>query len=416
LQSLFVLYNKQKATIERLESAKGIAETEKKSYKERLEDLEREKKRIRVEQSKESEKAIARYKSMAEEIEQKIQILEKCLSTAEEANHKLTLSEKDLKEQLKRKEKDLLESEYRLEIAKAKLENEIELLTKQKEQLKQTNQILEKKIELAQRENERHTEEIQRMHKELVKLTYSNEEFRDEVRRLRRKCNASQKLEEDSYDIPNTQRLTAIEKKLETILRYQDLKKVKESIEESQNEEGENLERVLKDLTTQILDKEELRNENIIRMFELDQIQLEDKENEYKNLLKSMAALYFANKYSKMIQPLFNIWKEKFQEKFKETEEIKTSSMNKEDQKQFSKENKDELEIDYTEDKRDVIKTLKADEIWERELELNKKEEVVPNFEDVRGYKKARSDQDIREYMEYQDMEDEFLDEDFEQY
>jgi hypothetical protein len=403
LQSLFVLYNKQKAAIERLGSAKGIAETERKSYKERLEDLEREKKRARMEQSKESEKAIGRYKSMAEEMEQKVQILEKRLTSTEGANHSLTLSEKDLKEQVKRKEKDLLEAEYTLEMAKSRLEGEIELLIKQKEQLKQINQTLEKKLELVQRENERQTDEIQRMHKELVKLTYSNEELGDEVRRLRRRCNIPQEAEEETYDLPNTQRLAAIEKKLETILRHQN--KPEESIEESQNEEGENFERVLKDLTAQILDKEELQNENIIRLFKLDQIQLEDKESEYKNLLRAMAALYFSNRYIKMIQPLFNIWREKFQEKFKETEEVKTLTMNKEEEKQFSEEN--------MEDKRDVIKTLNADEDWERELESNEREELVPTFEDIRGYKKARSDQDIRDY---QNIEDEFMDKDFEQY
>eukprot|EP00826_Nyctotherus_ovalis_P004924 TRINITY_DN11093_c0_g3_i2.p1 TRINITY_DN11093_c0_g3~~TRINITY_DN11093_c0_g3_i2.p1 ORF type:complete len:478 (-),score=184.28 TRINITY_DN11093_c0_g3_i2:150-1583(-) len=446
LQSLFVLYNKQKGMIEKLENVKTTAETDKKSYKERLEDLEREKKRARAEQSRESEKAIARYKLMAEEMEQKVQVLEKRITAAEEASHAATLAEKDLREELKRREKNLLEAEYTLEITRSKLEGEIELIAKQKDQLKQANKVLENKLELAQRENERQAEDTQRLHRELTKLTYANDELSDEVQRWRRRCNASQKLEReerkvnDSYDTANTQRLAAIEKKLEKILRYQDISEQKvqeESVEESQNDEGENLEGVLKDLTAQILDKEELQNENVVKRFKLDQIQLDDKENEYKNLLKAMGALYFANRYSKMIQPLFVAWKEKLQEKINDVkemeelqdeEELKDSKADRKSPLDHKKDSEAEDELDnrYPADedflgknaKREVIKSLKADEDWERELESNEKyeDEIMPNFGDVRTAKKARSDQDVRDYMDYADIDDELIDEDIDQY
>ncbi len=78
---------------------------------------------------------------------------------------------------------------------------------------------------------------------------------------------------------------------------------------EGQQEEG-NEEEMLRNLTAQILEKDELKNANIVKYFKLDQIQLHDKDNEYKNLLKAMGALYFANRYSKMVPALFSHWKE----------------------------------------------------------------------------------------------------------
>eukprot|EP00826_Nyctotherus_ovalis_P004923 TRINITY_DN11093_c0_g3_i1.p1 TRINITY_DN11093_c0_g3~~TRINITY_DN11093_c0_g3_i1.p1 ORF type:complete len:219 (-),score=73.03 TRINITY_DN11093_c0_g3_i1:150-761(-) len=199
----------------------------------------------------------------------------------------------------------------------------------------------------------------------------------------------------------------------------------------------DSLEGVLKDLTAQILDKEELQNENVVKRFKLDQIQLDDKENEYKNLLKAMGALYFANRYSKMIQPLFVAWKEKLQEKINDVkemeelqdeEELKDSKADRKSPLDHKKDSEAEDELDnrYPADedflgknaKREVIKSLKADEDWERELESNEKyeDEIMPNFGDVRTAKKARSDQDVRDYMDYADIDDELIDEDIDQY
>jgi hypothetical protein len=44
-------------------------------------------------------------------------------------------------------------------------------------------------------------------------------------------------------------------------------------------------------------------------MFKLDGIQLDDKVNEYKNLLKAMGALYFANKHTRIVAYIFHHWR-----------------------------------------------------------------------------------------------------------
>ena len=90
--------------------------------------------------------------------------------------------------------------------------------------------------------------------------------------------------------------------------------------EEGAGSEGAGSEDMLRNLTAQILEKQELKNENIIKYFKLDKIQLHDKDNEYKNLLKAMGALYFANRYSKMVPPLFTHWKEQLANLYQQPE------------------------------------------------------------------------------------------------
>lgn len=321
LQSLFSLYNMQKATIETL---KKTAEAERKALKEQT---DREK-RLRAEQLAESETHVARYKSVAEEMEQRLQSLESRLTSVEEEKHKLILVNIDVKEQLRNKEKRVLELEYCLESTKTKLEREVEALARYKEQSMKDKRYLEKQLETAQKEAERQTEEGRRLHKEVVKLSYSNEELAEEVRRWKRKYSAARTTErrDDSIGSPNTQRLAEIEQKLEVILKNQRndssasrVRAEQSPEQESQNTEEdddeESLEELLKNLAGQILQKDELKNANIIRMFKLDQIQLNDKENEYKNLLRALGALYFANKHSKLLHPLFSHWKEKWRQK-----------------------------------------------------------------------------------------------------
>ncbi len=229
----------------------------------------------------------------------------------------------------------------------AKLEYEVSLLTKQKDQLTQELRNMEKKLDMSQREEERHADEERHLRKDLARLTYANEELNDQVRRLKKKGDSSKPkkhAEESSTDSIKMQRLAEIERKLEALVKMQkgvaraldvnqthndsrsnaepapeelpndDTANGKQSMEQIE-EESADPEDMLRHLTTQILEKDELRNANIAHMFKLDQIQLHDKSKEYKNLLKAMGALYFANKYSKLVGPLFSHWKEQLRER-----------------------------------------------------------------------------------------------------
>ena len=65
LQSLFVLYNKQKKTIDQLSSSKKDTELDKKTYQERLEMLEKENSKLKCELSKELEIRANRHKVLS---------------------------------------------------------------------------------------------------------------------------------------------------------------------------------------------------------------------------------------------------------------------------------------------------------------------------------------------------------------
>ena len=403
LELLFSLYNKQKTTIERLENIKKNFESEQKTYNEQIEQLEKEKEKLRIDQIKETEATSTRYKVVSEEMEQRLKALENRLTTIEEEKHKLTLSNIDLKEQLRVKEKKVVELEYSLENTKYKLEREIETLTRQKTQLTQDNRHLEKKLEAAQKETERHAEEEKKMHKEIVKLTYSNEELSDEVQRWKRKCNATKNIgrKDDLIDTPNTQRLAEIEQKLEIILKHQknnsNISRAKSPEHESQNteedEDEESLEELLKNLAGQILEKDELKNANIIKMFKLDQIQLNDKENEYKNLLRAMGGLYFANKYNKLTRILFATWKERWEQKANNggDEELREPG---------------EVRDDYTEDEGVQFPQANFDTEYigndsdsGKKFDLN--EDIPPDFGDEQANRRS----DLGEY-EYPDIDE----------
>ena len=193
-------------------------------------------------------------------------------------------------------------------------------------------------------------------------MTYLNSDLEQQL-----KINQSKNFNNQGYKTPKMKRLDEIEKKLETIITNQKTgtsANKKESYEEVKNQdedEEDDMEGMLKDLTAQILDKKEVKNNHIIRDFKLDQIQVDDKEHEYKNLLKSMGALYFANKYGHLIPILFNCWKEKYHEKSIEKR----------------KQNAD--------------------------IHLEKMEEIL-NFNDDQIERRALSEQDIKEYMKSQEQ------------
>eukprot|EP00831_Metopus_contortus_P008278 TRINITY_DN13183_c0_g1_i2.p1 TRINITY_DN13183_c0_g1~~TRINITY_DN13183_c0_g1_i2.p1 ORF type:complete len:166 (-),score=50.50 TRINITY_DN13183_c0_g1_i2:70-567(-) len=74
-------------------------------------------------------------------------------------------------------------------------------------------------------------------------------------------------------------------------------------------------------LTKKILNKKHLNNPHIISLFKLYKIKLDDKPNEYKNLLRAMGALYYANMGMEWVKGSFNVWKEATLQKIKDREE-----------------------------------------------------------------------------------------------
>ena len=323
LQSLFSLYNKQKETIEQITRDKAESDRICQTWKERNQTLQHENDILKIGQSKEMEVISAKHKLMFEETERRISELQTKLSRTEDEKHRLMISETDYKDQVKEKEKKIVEMEYSLESMKSKMEHEIVLITRQKEQLNHENNSLQKKLAVEQREEDKRIENEREIRKELARLTYVNEELSDELQRWKKKYNtvsitsqANIQKPLDANDMNSSNRLAVIESKLESILKNQNQSEHEAEQKESQDDEDEeSMEGMLKNLTVQILEKDEVKNANIIKMFKLDKIQLDDKEKEYKSLLKAMAALYFANRYGKIVPVLFECWKTKIQEK-----------------------------------------------------------------------------------------------------
>ena len=185
------------------------------------------------------------------------------------------------------------------------------------------NNSWQERLAVEQREEDQRIENERGIRKELARLTYVNEELSDELQRWKKKYNtvsitsqANIQKPLDANDMNSSNRLAVIESKLESILKNQNQSEHEAEQKESQDDEDEeSMEGMLKNLTVQILEKDEVKNANIIKMFKLDKIQLDDKEKEYKSLFKAMAALYFANRYGKIVPVLFECWKTKIQEK-----------------------------------------------------------------------------------------------------
>ncbi len=252
-----------------------------------------------------------------------------------------------------KRERAVADAERAFEAKKARIEHEVALVAQQKAQLAQETKALERKVEGFKKEEDGWLESERALRKETARLNYANEELTEKVAYWKAKCEAAEKSGDQqrkyskatSHEAVKMQKLAEIEHKLETLTALQRQaagtkvlvssapaaepgKEAPEQEEEGQNEEetegkaeeqkepegGEgNEEEMLRNLTAQILEKEELKNVNVARYFKLDKIQLHDKDNEYKNLLKAMGALYFANRYSKMIPTLFAHWKEQLQ-------------------------------------------------------------------------------------------------------
>eukprot|EP00826_Nyctotherus_ovalis_P043910 TRINITY_DN4687_c0_g5_i1.p1 TRINITY_DN4687_c0_g5~~TRINITY_DN4687_c0_g5_i1.p1 ORF type:complete len:440 (+),score=121.39 TRINITY_DN4687_c0_g5_i1:260-1579(+) len=324
LQLLFGIYTRQKRVIQKLDATVSESESELKEREDKIKFLE-ENERVKLSQGQELEILKVRHKSEIDILRQKLKDLESKLLILEDEKHKLALSELELKDQLQKHSKKNVEAEHLANLAKSKLQHEINALSKHKEQLVQDNRSLESKLSLLSRENEKLVEETQRLHKEVNRLNFTNEELTDQLQRWRLKASKGSILKLGRIiETPRMQRLAEIERKLEAIIKHQrknneeELQKTEENAHKESAEEESNLEDMLRDLTAQIMDKDELQNPNVIRKFKLDQVKLEDRENEYKNLLRAMGALYFTNRYKAMLPFLFSHWRDLLYEKLEE--------------------------------------------------------------------------------------------------
>ena len=277
LQSLFDFYNKQKKRVEQLENFRNNFERELMQARNRIEDLEQKNNVERESHNREIELIVVRHKATVEELQCKLQEMSRYLSLLEDEKHNLAISEIDLKDKLRLTQTKLGDTEQTLNAVKTKLGHEVLVLQQQKEELLKYVHSLEQKLNATQR----NYEIIERdTRKELAQTLYTNEELSMELEKLRRKYEGTSKREYQKTSASGNKR----------------------HIEE----EG-----MIKNFTAQILEKDEVKNANVVAMFKLDQI----KVDEYKNLLRAMGALYFANKYSKVASLLLNHWRNQLQRK-----------------------------------------------------------------------------------------------------
>ena len=139
----------------------------------------------------------------------------------------------------------------------------------------------------------------------------------------------SQNVREDQIQpdssIPESQRANA--QRIDTDALLEEGTESFEEKFESYQRQHSHSENVLKKLTKKIMTKPELQNSTYIiyiyiyiiyiqytlvhvrGLFKLDGIDIEDKSNEYNNLLKAMGALYFANKHTRLLAHTFNNWR-----------------------------------------------------------------------------------------------------------
>lgn len=337
LKSLFVMYNQQKKTIEELSRFKQDIESDRRIDREKIEYLERANSKLKSELAKESENKNEQKTKQTIEIEKllkKVGDKDKEIQALEQEKHEWSLAEKDYKEQLRQKDKKLMEFEHETELKKIKSTQELTLIEQQKEQLSQEIKALQRKLNNEEKETERLVDEDRKLRKQVNQLTFKNEELEEKLAHWNEKKSSindkscDEESKHNSRELKQLERLAEIERKIDAIATLPQVraknKKVQEPSEikeesangtdkqvdkEPQDDQGSS-EDMLKVLTSQILQKDELKNDFIYKFFKLDKIQLEDKPNEYKNLLKSMGALYFANHYGNISASVFNHWKE----------------------------------------------------------------------------------------------------------
>jgi len=317
---------------------------------------------------------------------------------------------------------ELKDNQYKTEIAK--LENEVQNLRKD-------NDNMHSQLEDYKRELDDEKDISKDLRKDISKLTFENDELNEKVAYYQRKYkNAISEYEEEMMKKKaeeNTARedltlrkLADIENKLANLhIVISPSKDSQSKAEEEQNveESGDRVDtekllegdsesfehklenyqkhkgktdNLLRKLTRKILEKEELQNTHIRELFKLGEINLEDKANEYKNLLKAMGALYYANRHAKLVAGVFSFWKnataQKIQQKMddeNQEEIIENQAENQqenqqENQEENQQENQEENEQENEEENQEKTEEKKEPEKSSEQeiIEENKKPEM----------------------------------------
>eukprot|EP01022_Parablepharisma_sp_SALTPOND_P012964 TRINITY_DN1688_c0_g1_i1.p1 TRINITY_DN1688_c0_g1~~TRINITY_DN1688_c0_g1_i1.p1 ORF type:complete len:765 (-),score=132.35 TRINITY_DN1688_c0_g1_i1:6131-8425(-) len=248
--------------------------------------------------------------------------------------------EQELRAENLRLQKRVSELEASADIKYNQYKAELNKLAEEKERALREADEWHSNFEEMNREIEDQRENEKTLRKELARVTFANDELQEKVAYYQRRYKSAiaehegemrRKRHEEvtAREDLTLQKLSDIEQKLanlhivlspkeehrETEERV-DTEKLLEGDSESFEHKLENYQKhkgrddnLLQKLTSKILQKEELQNSHIRELFKLEEIDLEDKANEYKNLLKAMGALYYANRHAKLVAGVFSYWR-----------------------------------------------------------------------------------------------------------
>lgn len=251
--------------------------------------------------------------------------------------------EDELNEQIEVLQRKLVESTSECEQSKMRYKAEVKRMQEENDILTQEIKTWKQRFEAEHREKTNLEEEEQKLRKEITKLSFTNDETNEKLMHMQRKYENAmnefldesrrRQIEEKSVKEDWTiKKLEDIEEKIaglhvaltpqkETEIPEEDKGVDTESLldecSESFEQKLENYQKhkgtsdnLLKKLTEKILKKDELHNNYISGLFKLQDIKLDDKANEYKNLLKAMGALYYANKNAQFAANAYSHWKD----------------------------------------------------------------------------------------------------------
>ncbi len=264
----------------------------------------------------------------------------------EEERAKFRRIEQELKDENTRLLKHVAELEAMAEVQHNQYKAELTKLDEEKMRLLHEVDELRTKYDDSHTTVETQRETEKALRKEISRLTFANDELTEKIAYYQRRYkNAISEYEDEiakkrvseisAREDLTLRKLSDIEQKLANLhvvlspTREEipaaaeeeshgrvDTEKLLEGDSESFENKLENYQKykgktdnILRKLTRKILEKEELQNSHVRELFKLDDINLDDKANEYKNLLKAMGALYYANRPTKLVAGLFSYWK-----------------------------------------------------------------------------------------------------------
>ena len=356
LRTLFAAYNELKANLEKTKDKLNYNENEVSRLQSTLNETSRENETLRLElerMKKMYNDDVERFKSEIKRIS--VENTESAFSNKnrEEERERYKRCEQELREENLRLQKRINDYEVTLDAKTNQHRSELHKIMEEKDRLAYELEEWHGKCDGLNRDIEDQKEEQRRLRKEITDLTFTNDELQERVAYYQRKYkNVVNEYEDELARKQNEEgalksdltlkKLMEIEEKLSNINIVHPEKDVSEDSKQGGTDtekllegDSENFEKnlanyqlqkgkgnnLLKKLTRKILQKEELKNAHVQNLFKLNEIDLKDKENEYKNLLKAMGALYYANRSVRLMAELFDHWKTVTAEALEQIEE-----------------------------------------------------------------------------------------------